>query len=205
MHGEHIQHKEKDRRGCDKANKKSPPAFTLMSFYFLLLFLEWLSDPFISSLLSSLILAFFCLCSHLLCFVPNTTPFSSCSFTTSKFSNQTSSLLLIPSSFIFFALSAFLFYFFFPTSAVVCFSCFACFLLFLYFPCLPYFEGFQLHRKDKIYRSRKVRKLYRRYRGIRDNLSYHLGSKAYLLLYCSIVKFRAVFFLVNRWVTVLMN
>lgn len=93
-----------------------------MCFYFSIIFLEWLSNPFISTLLSSLILAFLCLCSYLLCFVSNTTPFSSCSFTTSKFSNQTSSLLLIPGSCIFFALSFHLLLFlnFFPPHLLWC-------------------------------------------------------------------------------------
>lgn len=44
-------------------------------------------------------------------------------------------------------------------------------------------------------------KKWHRYGHKVDSLSYHSGSKAYLRLYCSIVKFRAVFSQVNRWVT----
>lgn len=77
-------------------------------------------------------------------------------------------------------------------SAVVCLVLFFggfCFVFFF----LPYFVGFQLFGLIVAQEGQQT--------NIADNFQTTLGSIVYLFLYCSIVKFRAVFSQVNNGVT----
>ena len=118
-------------------------AFVLISFYFLLLFFGVALKSFYQLSLIITDISLFLPLQPSLVFCSQHNPF---------FQLFLHNLLILKPDIIFFS---------FPPHLLWCvFLVLRAFFFFCIFPCLPYFVGFQLHRKDKIYRSRKVRKLY---------------------------------------------